>query len=656
MNNPVLSFLAPGIGFWMRSDSVLRWRIVFGALVGAIVIALLVTTKPWVAVTEIRGKTDTLDYVRIYGWIAGAINVVLLTFLIILCPWWAKLRGLTPNSGASVEGSATPRWFWPLVIVAMATTFFYSLPRMTHGFWDDEELNVRTTLWGKFKPNKKTGEVEFVRFDWLETIYGYSKGPNTHTLFSILSRACEETWNLIAKPKGFPVVEWPFRVPALVFGILAIAAFAWLLRDFGMPATGVVAAWLLAVHPWSIRYASEARGYSFVILIVPALFVFWRRAMVIGSWRWWSAYALAEFLLFYCYPGSAFILIVLNLLTLGLLAAAPGCAEPRFAQAGRWFCVNALAAMLTLQFMLPLYPQAKLYFDFVSSQGFVSGGQWVRNTVAYMVGGGPWTKSGEPWAGYPEWLARYVEHPVIFVAAASLALTLVVVGAFRLLWRSWPSATFVFVMAICPPITFTVAFFKKFLLYENYVIYSLPGVIVCAAAGLTLVASLLAKLSGKQTVGWIFTGSLLLGYFVFTNSFRRWLVENPLQQIRESVIYSRGTLDPAAAEQKNIRTASFCIPPYLYDAHMERLDSAGGFIAALQRSDEDGIPLFVNIGMPWAAREYSPQMWTLFNNQDLFEEPVHLRGFEPSLDRLVAKYKAHSAQTFDFSRYSLDQR
>jgi hypothetical protein len=347
---------------------------------------------------------------------------------------------------------------------------------------------------------------------------------------------------------------------------------------------------------------------------------------------------------------------VLNLLTLGLLAAAPGCAEPRFTQAGRWFCVNALAAMLTLQLMLPLYPQAKLYFDFVSSQGFVSGWQWVRNTVAYMIGGGPWTKSGEPSAGYPEWLALYVESPVLFVGAASLAITLVGLGAFRLIWRSWPSATFVVVMAICPPITFTIAFLKKFLLYENYVIYSLPGVIVCAAAGLTLVASLLARLSGKQTVGVIFAGCLLVGYFLYTNSFRQWLVGNPLQQIRESVIYSRGTLDPAAAEQKNVRTASFCIPPYLYDAHLERLDSAGDFIAALQRSDKEGAPLFVNIGMPWAAREYSPQMWGLFNNRDLFEEPLHLRGFEPSLDRLVAKYKAHSVETLDLTRYISDQR
>ncbi len=656
MSNRVPSFLGSGIDFWVRSDRVRRWRIVLGTLAGAIAIALLVATKPWVAVAEIRGKTDTLDYVRIYGWIAGAINLVLLGCLIILCPWWARLRDLTHSSVASLSGSPTPRWFWPLVIAAMAVTFFYSLPRMTHGFWDDEELNIRTTLWGKFKPNKKTGAVEFVRFDWLETVYGYSRGPNSHTLFSILSRACEDAWNIVAKPKGFPLVEWPFRVPALIFGVLAVAAFAWLPKDLRMPGTGVVAAWLLALHPWNIRYASEARGYSFIIFIVPVLFVFWRRAMVTGYWRWWSAYALAEFSLLYCYPGSVFILVVLNLATLGLLAAAPGCAEPRFAQAGRWFCVNALAAIVTLQLMLPLYPQGKLYFEFVSSQGFVSGWQWVRNTACYMIGGAPWTKSGEPWAGYPEWLARYAENPIIFVTAASFAIALVTWGAFRLLWRSWASATFVIVMAICPPITFIFAFFKKFLLYENYVIYSLPGVVVCAAAGVTFVASWLAELSGKRAIGLAVTACVLLGFFLYTNSFRQWLVENPLQQIRESVIYSRGTLDPTAEEQESIRTASFCIPPYLYDAHMERLDSAGAFIAALQRADKEEVPLFLNIGMPWAAREYSPQMWALFNNRDLFEEPVHLRGFEPSLDRLVAKYKPHSAQEFDFSVYSTDQR
>ena len=65
----------------------------------------------------------------------------------------------------------------------------------------------------------------------------------------------------------------------------------------------------------------------------------------------------------------------------------------------------------------------------------------------------------------------------------------ILAGAISLLRRGWASATFVFVMAVCPPITFAVAYFRKFLLYENYVIYSLPGVVVCAAAGILVVAS-----------------------------------------------------------------------------------------------------------------------------------------------------------------------
>ncbi len=430
-----------------------------------------------------------------------------------------------------------------------------------------------------------------------------------------------------------------------------MAAAAWLLKEFGLPGAGVTAAFLLAIHPWHIRYASEARGYSLLVFLVPVLFVFWRRAMITGRWKWWGAFAATEFSLIYCYPGAIFVLVVLNIITLVLIATGRDCAKPRITQAGRWFCVNVLAAILTFQLMLPLYPQAKKYFDFVSSQGFISGWSWVRNTICFMIGGAPWTKSDEPWAGYPEWLARYVENPILFVVAASFAIALILLGAVYLLRRGWASATFVFVMSVCPPITFVFAYFKRFLLYENYVIYSLPGVVVCAATGLSVIASWHGGFRAARIIVSATASLLVLGYFLYTNPFRHWIVEHPLQQIRESVIYCRGTLDPSSSAQKSVRTASFCIPPYLYDAHMERLDSAGAFIDALRRADHERVPLLLNVGMPWAARQYSPQMWSLFTNRELFEEPVRLRGFEPSLDRLVAKYKPHSAENFDFSQY-----
>jgi hypothetical protein len=599
---------------------------------------------------------NTVDYVQIYGWIAGAINVALLGLLAAVSPWWAPKHPFGPRMEGSTFNSQTPRWFWPLVIAAMATTFCYSLPRMNHGFWDDEELNVRTTLYGKFKPDKKTGESEFKRFAWLETVYGYSAGPNTHTLFSIFSRACEEAWNSLAKPRGFPLVEWPFRVPALIFGVLAVGAIACLLKEFGLPAAGVVAAFLLGIHPWAIRYASEARGYSLVIFLVPVLFVFWRRAMISGGWKWWSAFGAVEFALIYCYPGAVFILALLNLITLALFGARRLHGGLGSTQAGRWFCVTMLAAILAIQLMLPLYPQAKQYFDFVSSQGFVSGWPWARNTLSFMIGGAPWTKSGEPWAGYPEWLALYLEGPVLFAASALVAIGMIAVGSVYLLRRGWASATFVVVMALCPLVTFAFAYSKKFLLYENYVIYSLPGIVACAASGITIAASCARRLPGGRIIAPAIASVVLLGYFLYTTPFRQWIVQFPLQQIRESVIYCRATLDPASAGRHSVRTASFCIPPYLYDAHMERFDSAGAFIAALRRADKERVPLFLNVGMPWAARQYSPQMWALFTNRELFEEPVRLRGFEPSLDRLVARYKIGSAENFDFTAYRNEDR
>ena len=68
-----------------------------------------------------------------------------------------------------------------------------------------------------------------------------------------------------------------------------------------------------------------------------------------GHWKWWGLFAFTKFSLIYCYPGVIFVLVVLNFTTLGLIAFGRDLAKPRSAQAGRWICVNVLAAILALQ-------------------------------------------------------------------------------------------------------------------------------------------------------------------------------------------------------------------------------------------------------------------------------------------------------------------
>lgn len=637
---------------WRNVPPVWRWRA--GLLLAALAVGvfLLLSPKPWVVAVKAGEKWDTLDYVHVYGWIAAALNGVILLGLAALCPWWtAPLRG--ERSTSDIQRS-TPKWFWPVVFGAMIVTGLFSVPRLNDGFWDDEDLNIRTTLYGRFK--QSGGEVEFRKFDWLETVYGYKKGPNSHTLFSICARACADAWMKFSPARGFPLVEWPFRVPSLIFGVLAVGAIAWMLADFGLPVAGAIAAVLLAIHPWHIRYAAELRGYSLMIFLVPVVLVFWRRAMVTCAWRWWLAYAAAGFSLVYCYPGAVFLLVVMNVIAIPLFFFGRHCAGPWLAQSGRWFFANSLAAMLAIQMMMPLFPQARSYFDHVASQGFVAGRSWMINTLCYTLGGAPWTKSGNPELGYPEWMGAEMQNPGMFTFAAVLAMALILLGAGVLLTRGWPSATLVAMTFLCPPITFLVATAQKFLLYECYVIYALPGVISCAAAGIYLVCHHLRKLPGGAVLSVAFAILVLGADFAYTKPFRNWLTSHPLQQMKESVIFSRGTLDPWAPGAGDILTASFCIPPYLYDARMDRLDTADQFIAELHRADREHKPLLLNIGMPWAAREYSPRMWAMFSNPELFEQPVQLKGYEPSLDRLIARYKPHSADRFDFRPFAGDER
>ena len=72
-------------------------------------------------------------------------------------------------------------------------------------------------------------------------------------------------------------------------------------------------------------------------------------------------------------------------------------------------------------------------------------------------------------------------------------------------------------MTVCPPMTFVFAFFKRFLLYENYIIYSLPGAVVCAAVGTMLVGSSVNRLLKVVLATPVVAALIVFGYFFYTN-------------------------------------------------------------------------------------------------------------------------------------------
>jgi uncharacterized membrane protein len=64
---------------------------------------------------------------------------------------------------------------------------------------------------------------------------------------------------------------------------------------------GITAAWLIAVNPYFIRYAQEARTYSLVLLLVSVSSYFFLRCIEEPSGKNWTAYTLATIFSAYCH-------------------------------------------------------------------------------------------------------------------------------------------------------------------------------------------------------------------------------------------------------------------------------------------------------------------------------------------------------------------
>jgi hypothetical protein len=631
----------------LRSVTPTTWaRVGLGVLGLGLLGYLLFAKKPWEVHASEGKRLKVDDFVIIYFWVGAAINLAITAILLATAGFWMR-----PMASQIVRGSErSPRWFWPLVILAMAILAACALPRLNDSFWDDEEYNVRHSITGRFKSGDEPGDYRFKKLGWDETFFDYRE-PNNHVLHSLLARGSLTIWQAISPPDDLPFTEWPLRIPAWIFGVLGVATLAWFLLDAGFPGAGVVAAFLMALHPWVLRYASEMRGYSMILALVPVIFVLWRWTICDGAWRWWLAYAAVQWAILYTYPGALLVLCTLNILGLALLAFSDVTVGPFRIQFGRWVVANALAGMALIQFMLPLLPQLQAFLEYETSRGYVIGWPWIQGTLAFVLAGTPW-------------VGATVAHPALVTQwggvlggldlVIGLAIVLGLLGALRLMRTGWIGVVLVVAVLAPPVLMFEFAMMRKHLIYSSYVIYALPGIIAFVAMGVVVVAAGLRRWRWGKLIGVAWVVAVLIGFAVFTQPTRAWLMTHPLQGIKDSVLMSRGSLDPVASRE--ILSASFCIPPYLYDPQMTRLDSLQEFIALLHLADREKRPLVINIGMPWAARAFSPQMWALLQDDRLFENHQTLQGFDGGLDRIVATYKAESAAGFDFSGYDVNGR
>ncbi|QIF05431.1 hypothetical protein [Roseimicrobium sp. ORNL1] len=288
---------------------------------------------------------------------AAWINLALLLVLLGTAQWWAKPFTNLKSQISNFKSAGNQRWFWPLVLLAIITCVALRIPLASKSLWWDESWVVLQVSHGKWRPDtKKPGQLKFTSHDWKRCAFYYQK-PTNHVPMSLAQKTSFTLWRAVTDAKPGAFSDLAARIPALLASAAAVLLLALLMRQWGFPGAGVVAAFVLALHPWHIRYGVDARAYALVVpLCIAGMFavtrIFQTRGFAVLPWVAWGA---IEFVWLWAYPNAVVDVLVLNLL---LAYGVQRYNDMPWQTLVRLAVTNAFAAMAFIQMFLPNFMQA----------------------------------------------------------------------------------------------------------------------------------------------------------------------------------------------------------------------------------------------------------------------------------------------------------
>jgi hypothetical protein len=578
------------------------------------------------------------DYWVTYGYWVVAANALVLGLLLRFHRLW-RAPGEAPHCPEFARPEARLHPFgWVLVALAIATSASLAFTRLDQSFWDDEETSARSYIVGAYHVDDE-GNLDFRESDLRQNLFRYLS-PNNHIVHNLIARIVHNLWSATVTREDRRANEFVLRLPAFLFGMASLASLAYFLWRMGFPWAGVFGAWFMALHPWHLRYASEARGYTLVLALIPLLWVLLLDALHQGTWRRWAAFGGAQFVLLWAFPMALYLLCLTNLLVLAaILARHRG--DARAQQGARWFTVNLFGAMLWALLMAGNVAQM---IEWLERKGLRDlGGRWVKTTLCYVFSGMAWShrrRGADP--VYPELVDVATQTPWLFYAALAATAALLLLGTLRLLrgggYRPWVSL----LLLVPGPLTWYVGYLRGQPMQSWYLVFVLPLFAALIGLGATSALRWIRPPVPSAALTVAVCAVYLAGLVSWTAAPRNALRSRSFQPYKESVLLTRGTLDPFDPGQDEILTVSFSDPPDYYDPRVGFFETMGEFVAWLERADREDRPLYVTLGRVPKATKHHPDLMALVERKDLFELIAFLHGFEPKMSRQIYRYRPGS--------------
>lgn len=601
-----------------RSEAV-RAAVCVGGLLSLVLWLVVSHRHDWLeaaAKVLAKGRTPRVEVVAL-GWVwkALAVNAALLLGLLATVRWWAVPRAKDPTATAPASrcplmGTKT----WVLVLLVLGVAVGLRGPRMTLSLYNDEAHNY-ARLWSGLWETKE-GAVSLDAPRWGETLFWNNAGNNSQ-LFSLTARSCLE----LAEKAGWrvkgEVTEWAARLPSLVAGLLTLGVMGALGRRRWGNQGMLLVMLALALHPWHVRYSTEARGYSFMLLGISLMLLYADRALESGRWRHWAGYGSGLLLCAVSFLGSIYFLACF---LAGLLwhQAAEARRTGDGSLLARPLVVSLVAAMAGLVLLWPMIPPLlRVLEEHGSIQGQM-GLRWWRDVGGYLIAGTRWVDE-VPQNPVNQALARWVGGGWWLALVVWLGL---MAGGLRQLWKA---GGVVRVMAWAAPASVLLAWAlmsrKGAYLNHWYVLHGVLWVALVLGAG----AARLVEL--RRVIGSV----LVLAGLLIPGRVAAALRNLPKQHERTPVIDALGAVFPGIGktDPRPLLGAFWC-NSNLYYPEVVVLRDLAGLEQLIQKARQEARPLYVCFSHRGSALHYNKDLLSAVEDAAVFEQVAVYHGQEES--------------------------
>jgi hypothetical protein len=545
-----------------------------------------------------------------------------------------RLAGATASATTAANRRIrVSRWELATLAGLMVVPSLVNGPRLAQSLWLDEEFSLRHFMVGEFSPRDTADESTVPRLRWnpvtlQECLWDY-RSPNNHGFYSLLAKLCHGGPKQRDEPHATFFTPWRLRLPAFVAAILAVPAVWYLMRRLGFGSLPALAAPLFMVlHPWYVRYSTEARSYGFLLLLWPLAVLCLLEVLATRRWRWWLALAFTEALLAWSWFNNIYWLAALNVPLAAAAWQARGSERIRFVIP--WIASSLLAAALFLPFVLPGLLQVVAWVK----EGRGEAGPEYRHrmmadALTVLLTGEPWHSADPDNPLCPGRFADAATRPAWLVLAFALPLVLFAAGLMG--WKQRGPRGFLAVLLLPLPLLFAHASLRGSLIMHWYPMPSLEAFAMIAAAGAHHLACLFPAITRPFTT-LALTAAGTLAAQPASQTLRSHEVEPNLAATR----LTRTTLNPYHPDSgKEALTAALVQPRRAYDPHIVTAKSPDDLRSLMQRAALRKVPFFIHLGDAKRARAQLPDAMNLVDNPDLFRPIATLHGLDHAQTRHV---------------------